>query len=82
MFYCFLNGIILVTVPLNWHSGSCDVKGITGCMLLGAAASPYNMHGLVFFMQLRKTITQHGCVFDSVTVVFILLWKLSFLHMC
>jgi hypothetical protein len=34
------------------------------------------------FMRLRKTITQHGRVCDSVTVDFIPLWKLSFLHMC
>jgi len=33
-------------------------------------------------MQLRKAITQHGRVFDSVTLVFVSLWKLSFLHMC
>jgi len=29
------------------------------------------MHVLVRFMQLRKTITQQGRVFDTVTVVFI-----------
>ena len=39
------------------------------------------MHVLVCFMQLRNNM-QHGCVFDSVTVLFIPLWKLSFLHMC
>jgi hypothetical protein len=30
------------SVPLtrrHWHSGSCDVRGFTGCILLGAAAS-------------------------------------------
>ena len=32
-------------------------------------------------MQLRKT-RQLGCVFDIVTVLFISLWKLRFLHMC
>jgi len=36
---------------------------------------------LVCYMQLRNN-TQHGCVFDSVTVLFIVLWKLSFVHMC
>ena len=39
------------------------------------------MHALACCMQLRKT-TQHGCVFYSVIVLFILLWKLHFLHMC
>jgi len=39
------------------------------------------MHVLLCFMQLRNNM-QHGCVFDSVTVLFIPLWKLSFLHMC
>jgi len=34
------------------------------------------------FRHLRKTITQHERVCDSVTVYFIPLWKLSFLHMC
>jgi len=36
---------------------------------------------LYVFHATEKTV-QHGCVFDSVTVLFILLWKLSFLHMC
>ena len=31
-------------------------------------------------MQLRKTTLQHVCVFDSVTVLFIPLWKLSITH--
>ena len=31
----------------------------------------------VCFMQMRKTATQHGCVFDNVTVLYIPLWKLS-----
>ena len=33
------------SVPLTrrqWHSGSCDVRGFTCCILLGAAASRYN----------------------------------------
>ena len=34
------------------------------------------------FMHLRKTIAQDGHVFDCVTLVSILLRKLSFLHMC
>ena len=34
------------------------------------------------FRHLRKTITQHERVCDCVTVDFIPLWKLSFLHMC
>ena len=34
------------------------------------------------FMRLRKTITKHGRVCDSVTLDFIPLWKLSFVHMC
>ena len=40
----------------------------------------YACHGV--FMHLRKTITEHGRVFDSVTLDFIPLLKLSFLHMC
>ena len=31
---------------------------------------------------LLRKITQHWCVFDCVTVLFIPLWKLSFVHMC
>ena len=38
----FSHGIFLVAVPLNWHCGSRDVRGITGCILLGAAASGYS----------------------------------------
>ena len=34
------------------------------------------------FRHLRKTIKQHGRVCGSVTVDFIPLWILSFLHMC
>ena len=34
-------GIVLGTVPINWHSRGCDVIGITGCILLYAAASHY-----------------------------------------
>ena len=39
------------------------------------------MRVLVCFTHLRKTTMQHGCVFDSVSVLFIPLWKLSFLRM-
>ena len=40
------------------------------------------MRVLVLFMQLRKTTMQHGCMLDSITVLLIPLWKLSFLHTC
>ena len=38
------------------------------------------IHVLVCVMQLRKTTLQHRCVFDSITVLFILLWKLRVAH--
>jgi len=43
MFYLFLARHLLLSVPLNWRSGRCDIRGIAGCILLGAAASCYNM---------------------------------------
>jgi hypothetical protein len=36
------------SVPLirrHWHSRNCDVRGFTGCILLGATASCYNIFG-------------------------------------
>jgi hypothetical protein len=32
----------------NWHSRSCCVRGFTGCILLGATASCYNIISIVF----------------------------------
>jgi hypothetical protein len=29
--------------PFNWHSGSCDVRGNTGCLLLCVTAARYNV---------------------------------------
>jgi hypothetical protein len=40
------------SVPLtsrHWHSGSCDVRGFTGCILLGVAASRYNISNKCVF---------------------------------
>ena len=43
MFYLFLARHHSWGWPLNWRRGSCDVRGITGCIILGAAASGYSM---------------------------------------
>ena len=41
----FLHGNVILAVPLtgrHWHSESCDIKGFTGCIMLGAAAFRYS----------------------------------------
>ena len=56
----------------------CDVNYSVLCYGFGFIY----VHVVACFMQLRKTTALYGCVFDSVTVLFISLWKLNFLHMC
>jgi len=56
----------------------CNVK--YSVLLLWISLYIYARPGV--FMNLRMTITQHGRVFDSVTIVLISLWKLSFLDVC
>jgi hypothetical protein len=44
---------ILVVCPFNsnhWHSSRSDVRSFPGCILLGVAASGYN----IFFMDMRE----------------------------
>ena len=46
--------------PFNWHSRSCCVRGFTGCIPLGAAASHYNIFSFVFvFYQTAKLKWHH-----------------------
>jgi hypothetical protein len=40
----FLHG----NCPFNWHSRSCCIRGFTGCIPLGAAASRYNIIGYLW----------------------------------
>ena len=74
----FSHGIVIVAVPFNWHSESCDVRGITGCILLGAAASRYNnfhIHTVqldiieVFIMSKKKWLLEQ-VIFNNYYFVF------------
>jgi len=65
----------------RWSSALCDCSFFCMCdvnysiFLLQISVYIYVFHAT------EKT-AQHGCVFDSVTVNFNALRKLSFLHMC
>jgi len=48
MFYLFLARHRPDSSPfLNWHNGSRDIRGVTGCVLLGAAAFRYSITRLI-----------------------------------
>jgi hypothetical protein len=44
MFYLFLAWDCSHACPFNWHSRGCCIRGFTGCIPLGAAASHYSIN--------------------------------------